>query len=146
MLTLEQAKNQYYAVRVEDVEFNVPVLYHPLEGSLQKGWAPPDPERETIDTIRIAALLPDMDYYNEHTANEFKVKGHGKKVHILMTHYRVNWEYYFTNAYQRLTKLPEHPLVSGMFHYQDPMSDMNDVFLSHNKPVRELTKIICANS
>jgi hypothetical protein len=74
------------------------------------------------------------------------VKGHGKKVHILMTHHRVNWEYYFTNAYQRLTKLPEHPMVSGMFHYQDPMSDMNDVFLSHDKPVRDLTKIICENS
>lgn len=144
-MTLEEAKNQYYPVRVENVDFNVPLLYHPLEGSLVNGWAPPNQERETIDAIRIAALLPDMDFYNERTANEFKVLGNGKKVHIFMTHYRVNWPYYFAGAYQRLEKLPEHPLVPRMFHYKDPQADMVDVFLSHDQPVRELTRIRCDN-
>ncbi|WP_133716471.1 hypothetical protein [Methylocaldum gracile] len=78
-MTLEEAKHQHYAVRVENVDFNVPLLYHPLEGSRVKGWTPPKPERETIDAIRIVALLPDLDFYNEKTAKEFKVLGYGKK-------------------------------------------------------------------
>ncbi|WP_166642474.1 hypothetical protein [Methylocaldum gracile] len=62
-----------------------------------------------------------------------------------MSHYRVNWPYYFAGAYQRLIKLPEHPLVPGMFHYRDPLSDMNDIFMSHDQPVRELMRIRCDN-
>lgn len=144
-MTLEEAKHLHYAVRVENVDFNVPLLYHPLEGLRVKGWAPPKPERETVDAIRIVALLPDLDFYNEKTAKEFKVLGYGKKVRILMSHYRVNWPYYFAGAYQRLIKLPEHPLVPGMFHYRDPLSDMNDIFMSHDQPVRELMRIRCDN-
>jgi hypothetical protein len=145
LLTLEQAKNQHYAVRVENIDFNVPLLYHPLQSHLDKGWKPPQAERETIDAIRIMALLPDMDDYNEKTANEFKVLGNGKKVRIFMTHYRVNWPYYFDGAYKRLIKLPEHPLVPGMFHYRDPMADMQDNFMSHDSPVRDLTEVRCEN-
>jgi hypothetical protein len=140
LMTFEEAKNQKYAVRVENVDFDVPLLYHPLEGSLDKGWEPPNPERETIDAIRVVALLPNLDFYNEKTANEFKKRGWGKKVSILMTHYRVNWPYYFDGAYK-----PEDPQVPGMFHYRDPMSNMDDVFLSHDEPVRELIQIFCDN-
>ncbi|WGS87961.1 hypothetical protein [Methylomonas sp. UP202] len=144
-LTLEQAKNQHYAVRVENVDFNVPLLYHPLESHLDTGWEPPQSERETIDAIRIKALLPDMEMYNEKTANEFKTPGWGRKVMIMMTHYRVNWPYYFDGAYKHLIKLPEHPLMPGMFHYRDPESDMKDIFLSHDQPVRELLRVRCDN-
>lgn len=144
-LTLEQARDQHYAVRVENVEFNVPLLYHPLESHLDTGWEPPQAERETIDAIRIKALLPDMEMYNEKTANEFKTPGLRRKVVIMMTHYRVNWPYYFDGAYKRLIKLPEHPLVPGMFHYRDPMGDMEDIYISHDKPVRDLTIMRCGN-
>jgi hypothetical protein len=145
VMTFEQAKNQHYAVRVENVDFDVPLLYNPPNSTHGKGWAPPDPGRNTIDAIRIVALLPDMDYYNEKTANEFKKRGYGKTVSIFMSHFRVNWPYYFANAYKRLIKLPEHPLVPGMFHYRDPMSDMKDIFMSHDQPVREVTRIRCDN-
>ncbi len=144
-LTLEQARSQHYAVRVETVDFNVPLLYHPLESRLDKGWEPPQAERETIDAIRIKALLPDMEMYNEKTANEFKTPGLRRKVVIMMTHYRVNWPYYFDGAYKRLIKLPAHPLVPGMFHYRDPMGDMEDIYISHDKPVRDLTMVRCGN-
>ncbi|WP_150049250.1 MULTISPECIES: hypothetical protein [Methylomonas] len=145
LLNMEQARNRHYAVRVENVDFDVPLLYHPLEGRFDKGWEPPQTERETIDAIRIKALLPDMEMYNEKTANEFKTPGWSRKVMIMMTHYRVNWPYYFDGAYKRLIKLPEHPLVPGMFHYRDPKSDMKDIYLSHDKPVRDLTEMRCEN-
>lgn len=144
-MTFEEAKQQKYAVRVENVDFDIPVLYRHGDYAHSKGWAAPSPERETIDAIRIVALLPDMDYYNEKTASEFMKPGHGKTVSIFMTHYRVNWPYYFANAYQRLIKLPEHPPVPDMFHYRDPMADMNEIFMSHDQPVRDLTEIICDN-
>jgi hypothetical protein len=145
VMTLQQAKNQHYAVRVENVDFDVPLLYHPHDHAHGKGWTPPDTGRKTIDAIRIVALLPDMDFYNEKTASEFMEPGNGKKVRIFMTHFRVNWPYYFNGAYKRLIKLPEHPLVPGMFHYRDPMADMRDIFMSHDQPVREVTRIICEN-
>lgn len=145
IMTIEEARHLYYAVRVENIDFNVPVLYHPLESSLDKVWEAPKPRRETIDAIRIMALLPDMDYYNESTANEFKKLGWGKKIDVMMTHYRVNWPYYFNGAYRRLVKLPENQLVPGMFHFRDPMSDMEDIYLSHDQPIRELTRVRCAN-
>lgn len=144
-MTLEEAKQQKYAVRMENIDFDIPLLYNPPNLAHGKGWAPPDPGRNTIDVIRIRALLPDMDYYNEKTASEFMKPGYGKTVSIFMTHYRVNWPYYFANAYQRLIKLPEYPLVPGMFHYRDPMADMHDIFVSHDQPVRDLTKITCEN-
>ena len=145
LLTLEEAKNKTYAIRVENVDFDLPLLYHPLEGSREKGWEPPNSKRETVDVIKIVALLPDMDFYNEKTANEFKKLGWGKKVSIFMTHYRVNWPYYFDGAYKRLIKLPEHPLVPDMFHYRDPIRNMPDVFLSHDQPVHELSQMFCEN-
>lgn len=144
-MNLEEAKHEKYLVRVENVDFDVPVLYHPSDYAHGRGWARPNPRRETIDAIRIVALLPDMDYYHEKTASEFKKPGYGRKVSVFMTHYRVNWPYYFGNTYQRLIKLPEHPLVPGMLHYRDPMADMKDVFLSHDQPIRELTQIFCEN-
>jgi hypothetical protein len=145
VMTLEEAKHQKYAVRIENIDFDVPLLYNPPNHAHGKGWAPPDPGRNTIDAIRIVALLPDMDYYNEKTASEFMKPGYGKTVSIFISHFRVNWPYYFANAYQRLIKLPEHPLVPGMFHYRDPMSDMKDIFMSHDQPVREVTRIRCGN-
>ncbi|MFI3135186.1 MAG: hypothetical protein QX197_00250 [Methylococcaceae bacterium] len=145
LIPLEEAKNKHYAIRVENVDFDLPLLYHPLEGSREKGWEPPSSKRETVDAIKIVALLPDMDFYNEKTANEFKKLGYGKKVRIFMTHYRVNWPYYFDGAYKRLIKLPEHPLVPGMFHYRDPMSDMKDIYMSHDQPIRDLARVRCDN-
>lgn len=144
-MTLEEAKHQHYAVRVENIDFDVPLLYNPPNHAHGKGWALPDPGRNAIDALRIRALLPDMDYYNEKTASEFRKPGYGKTVSIFMTHYRVNWPYYFDGAYKRLIKLPEHPLVPGMFHYRDPMSDLQDIFMSHDHPVSDLTKITCEN-
>jgi hypothetical protein len=145
VMTLAEAKHQKYAVRVENVDFDVPLLYHRPSHPHRDEWAAPAAGRKTIDAIRIVALLPDMDYYNEKTASEFKKRGYGKTVSIFMTHYRVNWPYYFNGAYKRLVKLPEHPLVPGMFHYRDPMSDMMDIFLSHDQPVRDLARIRCGN-
>lgn len=144
-MTFEEAKHQKYTIRVENVDFDIPAPYHHSDHTHGKGWPAPNPGRETIDAIRIAALLPNMDYFNEKTAGEFMKPGHGKTVSIFMTHYRVNWPYYFANAYQRLIRLPEYPLVPGMIHYRDPMADMNDIFMSHNQPVRDLTEIICDN-
>ncbi|PPC89999.1 MAG: hypothetical protein CTY34_09330, partial [Methylobacter sp.] len=112
LITLQEAKGKKYLERVENVDFDVPVLYHPITSEKQKEkWIAPSLERTTFDAIRIKALLPDMDYYHEKNAKDFKVRGWGKTVHIMMTHYRVNWPYYFEGAYKRLIKLPESPLL-----------------------------------
>lgn len=144
-LTTQEAKLQKHTFRLGGVDFDIPMLYDPDNQDYGVKWMTPNPKRETIDAIRVTALLPDMDYFNEKTAIEFTKLGYGKTVMIFMSHYRYDWPYYFANTYKELIKLPEHPLVPDMFHYRDPMLDMEDVFLSHDQPVRDLIQMHCMN-
>jgi len=147
-MTLEEVKTLKFHVSVEGVAFDVPVNYSHSEYAMFKAWPrPPQAQvegrvRPKVDVIKITALLPDMEPYTEANAVEFEKPGWGKQVKVYMTKRRVNWKYYFDNVGPRLKRLSDSPEVPGMLYYRDPAAK-HDVYLSHDHPDPNLTRIIC---
>lgn len=146
-LTLLEASQIIHHSRIEGILFDVPLLYkyHLYEKNFKHWPRFKDYKRYDLDGIKITAILPDMKRYSEENATEFNVSGFGNKVQVLLTPYHINWPYYFDNAFKRLIVLPESSVVPNMFHYRDPMSDNQDIYMSNEQPVRELTEIRCTN-
>jgi hypothetical protein len=150
-MTPEEVKTLKFRVSVEGVAFDVPVNYHHEEFAMLKVWPRPSQaqvegrERPKVDVIKITALLPDMEPYTEANAAEFNKPGWGKQVKVYMTKRRVNWKYYFDNVGPRLKRLPDSPEVPKMLYYRDPAAK-HDVYLSHDHPDSNLTRITCKDS
>ncbi len=71
--------------------------------------------RPQVDSIKITALLLDIEPYTEANAAEFNKAGWGKQIEVLMSRLpAANWSYYFANFLGRLKRLPNSPDVPGM--------------------------------
>lgn len=147
-MTPEEVKTLKFRVSVEGVAFDVPVNYSHSEYAMFKAWPRPPQaqvegrERPKVDVIKIIALLPDMEPYTEANATEFDRNDWGRKVSGYLTKRRVNWKYYFDNVGPRLKRLSDSPEVPGMLYYRDPAAK-HDVYLSHDHPDPNVTRIIC---
>ncbi len=150
--TLAEAKQLAFRVILKNtgLRFDIPATYD-YSGYVrnQRQWPRPSQDeihnvkRREVDYIGITALLPDMESYTEQNAAEFEKPGWGRKVRVSMTHLpRANWFYYFEHFAYRLQRLPDSPEVPGMLHYRD-LDLKNEVFLSHDHAVKELTRIVC---
>lgn len=147
-MSLEEASHLKFRVSVEGVPFDVPVTYAHSEYVMFKSW-PRVPKEQTegksrpqVDSVKITALLPDIEPYTEKNAAEFDKLGYGKKIEVHMSHRSVNWPYYFKHFFNRLKRLPDSPEVPAMLRYLDAVTK-HEVFLSADKPQDDLIRIIC---
>lgn len=149
-MTPEELATLKFRVSVEGIAFDVPANYHYSEFEMYREWPRPPKaqvegkERTKVDVIKITALLPDLSPYTEENAAEFRAPGLGKEVIGYMARRRINWEYWFSNAFKRMKRMPGLPEMPGMLRYRDPLARY-DVYLSHDKPQLDsnLKRIIC---
>lgn len=148
-LTVEEASHLKYRVRLENINFDIPVLYNYTTYSISGRWPRPtqgeldDRSRRKVNNIWIEVLLPDMDIYDKSNAAEFEVLGHGKRLRITVQKLRKKWPYYFNNAFKRLIPLDKSTLVPNMIRYRDPQSIYSDVYFNSINPDETITKIRC---
>ncbi len=101
--------------------------------------------RREVDHISVEVLLPDMAPYKESNAADFDTLGRGKRLRIDISRPRINWPYYFNNAFKRLIPLPASSVAPNMLRYRDPKSQFSDVYFSDVNPEKKITKMRCVD-
>ena len=150
VISLEEAKKISIRVSMDDVNFDVPLVYN-FKGYNQqlRGWGNvpqkqiEGKKRLAVDFIKIDALLPDLSPLREDNLAQFEKLAWSQNMHASITHMRP-WDYYFKYFFERLQRRPDLPELPGMLHYFDP-SGKADIFFSHDHPTDELVRIRCAD-
>lgn len=150
VINLAEAKKINIRVSMDDVNFDVPLVYNFKGYSQQlRGWGyVPQKQIEgkkrlAVDFIKIDAILPDLSPLREENLAQFQKLEWGQNLHASITHTRP-WDHYFKYFFERLQRQPDSLELPGMLHYYDP-SGKADIFLSHDHPTDELVRIRCAD-
>jgi hypothetical protein len=142
-VTMEEAMNMSYRVRIGNVDFDMPVNFNSWDYRATGQWSRPSRVRERVDYLRFNALLSDMAPYTEDNAAEYNRPGWGSRVQISMTdREKVDWVYYFNMVGPRLRQTTEPPDLPGMIHYVE-VDTGDDVYLSHDHPTSNLVRVDC---
>jgi hypothetical protein len=147
VINLAEAKNINIRVSMDDVNFDVPLVYN-FQGYNQqlRGWGNvpqkliEGKKRLAVDFIKIDAL-PDISPLREDNLAQFEKLEWGENMHASITHTRP-WDHYFKYFFEKLQRQPDLPKLPGMLHYYDP-SGKADIFFSHDHPTDELVRIRC---
>jgi len=149
--TWNDIKNLNLRVTLDGVNFNEPLHYHAVFARDPSDWPEisskirEGKERSTVDNVIVYALLPDLEPVTGKNKKDFTALGWGRKLDAYLTHSR-SWEYYFKHsAPKTLERLPNLPDVPEMLHYKDK-DNQDDIFLSHDNAVPELTLIRCKHA
>ncbi len=148
-LTIEEAKQLKYRITLENVYFDIPVLYNYTVYSISGGWPRPSQgeidgtSRRKVDSFMVEVLLPDMAVYDKSNATEFDVLGHGNRLRIKVNKLREDWPHYFNNAFKRLIPLDKSALVPNMLRFRDSRSTNSDVYFSSIDPKKAITMMSC---
>lgn len=101
--------------------------------------------RKAITSIRIVALLPDVEPYSEENKHKFLEPGWVDKVKIVLTSRTPNWNYYFDNFSYRLKRLEPLNYLQHMNRYVDTVTK-KETFISSDSPSDNLVMISCTSS
>ncbi|CAH1081838.1 conserved hypothetical protein [Candidatus Nitrotoga sp. 1052] len=150
VINLAEAKKINIRVSMDDVNFDVPLVYN-FKGYNQqlRGWGNvpqkqiEGKKRLAVDFIKIDAILPDLSPLREENLAQFEKLAWGQNLHASITHMRP-WDHYFKYFIERLQRQPDSPDLPGMLHYYDPSGKAN-IFFSHDHPTDELVRIRCAD-
>lgn len=97
---------------------------------------------ETVDVVKIYALLPDLEPVNEQNLDAFMALGWGQTLRAFITHPRP-FDYFFKNSAHILQRMPDVPEMPGLLHYVS-IDNLDEVFLTHEYATPELTRIRCS--
>jgi hypothetical protein len=150
VISLAEANKINFRVSMDDVNFDVPLVYNFKEYNQQlRGWrGVPQKQidgkkRLAVDLIKIDAILPDTSPLREENLAQFEKLAWGQYIHASITHTRP-WDHYFKYFFERLQRQPDSPELPEMLHYYDPSGKAN-LFFSHDHPTDELVRIQCAD-
>ncbi len=150
VINLAEAKKINIRVSMDDVNFDVPLVYN-FKGYNQqlRGWGNvpqkqiEGKKRLAVDFIKIDGILPDISPLREENLAQFEKLAWGQNMHASITHMRP-WDHYFKYFFEELQRQPDSPELPGMLHYYDP-SGKADIFFSHDHPTDELVRIRCTD-
>ena len=150
VINLAEAKKINIRVSMDDVNFDVPLVYN-FKGYNQqlRGWGNvpqkqiEGKKRLAVDFIKIDGILPDISPLREENLAQFEKLAWGQNMHASITHMRP-WDHYFKYFFEGLQRQPDSPELPGMLHYYDP-SGKADIFFSHDHPTDELVRIRCTD-
>lgn len=150
VINLAEAQKINIRVRMDDVNFDVPLVYN-FKGYNQQshGWGNvpkkqiEGKKRLAVDFINIDAILPDLSPLREDNLAQFQKLEWGQNLHASITHTRP-WDQYFKYFFEKLQRQSDLPKLPGMLHYYDP-SGKADIFFSHDHPTDELVRIRCVD-
>jgi len=151
-MSVKDLKDQSFKVRIDDVSFDVPVLYgYNAYDRRSKRWPTPTLAersglRRSVDTLQFEALLPDMEPFSEANASYFAEPGHGRKIRVSLMRKQGDWTYFFNNAFHRLRRNDDGLVLNGLRRYED-WSTTNRitkiVYLNHDRPGNDLIEVRC---